>query len=40
MSSFENFIEWFLLIMADKNANISKSDLSHIIFERSMPENL
>ena len=26
--------------MADKNVNISKSDLRHIIFERSMPENL
>ena len=26
--------------MADKNVNISKSDLRHIIFERSMSENL
>ena len=26
--------------MADENVNISKSDLRHVIFERSMPENL
>ena len=26
--------------MAGKNVNISKSDLRHVIFERSMPVNL
>ena len=26
--------------MAEKNVNISKSDLRHIIFERAVPENL
>ena len=26
--------------MAEENVNISKSDLRHVIFERSMPENL
>ena len=40
MCGFANFIGQFLLIMAEKNVNISKSDLRHIIFERSMPENL
>ena len=40
MCSFTNFIGPFPLIMVGKNVNIRKSDLRHIIFERSIPENL
>ena len=40
MCSFANFIGPFLLIIVQKCKHKSKSDLRHIIFERSMPVNL